>query len=117
MKPCYGERHGRLGLKQGPKDAALKTCIDLDLFAKWKAAGSPRTADELAEMVSVQPLLMSVSPCRLSIRCPSLIEEGSLLKHLAACHIIHENGCDLYSQTDFTLALIDPEKSALIKLQ
>ena len=38
---------------QAPKDAAMKVCIDTNLFKKWKAAGKVKTASELAEMAGV----------------------------------------------------------------
>lgn len=43
--------------------AALKTCIDVELFKKWAAQGNtaPKTAAELAKLSGVDPVLLSTS--------------------------------------------------------
>ena len=43
---------------QSARDAALKVCIDLDLFNKWRKAGKTQSANQLAELSGTEPLLM-----------------------------------------------------------
>ena len=115
------------------KDAALKVCIDLDLFVKWKAAGKTKTARQLAELVGADPVLIGVCVLFLLARCLFLflsvtfyrllgdrltkILQASIMKHLGAWNIVHEEASDSYSQTDLTLALTKSEMAAIVNLQ
>ncbi|KAL9080896.1 MAG: hypothetical protein Q9159_007474 [Coniocarpon cinnabarinum] len=49
------------------KDAALKVCVDVDLFAKWQNAGAKQTALELSELTGVQYQLLGARPKMIGI--------------------------------------------------
>ncbi|KAM0795729.1 S-adenosyl-L-methionine-dependent methyltransferase [Usnea florida] len=81
-------RHG--WAEQG-HHAALRACIDLNVFEKLDEGEGAKTSAEIAKMVGADPVLME-----------------RLLKHLAAMGSIYETGPNQYISTPFSKALKDP---------
>lgn len=78
--------------------AALKVCLDLQLFTKWRdmTTGS-LDIKALAELSKTDGVLLE-----------------RFLRHLVSVHLLDEPAAGVYSQTQFTLALCEPRYSAWI---
>lgn len=78
--------------------AALKVCLGLQLFTKWKETTTgPLNIKALAELSMTDGILLE-----------------RFLRHLVSVHLLDEPAPGTYSQTHFTLALCEPRYSAWI---
>ncbi len=109
--------------------AALKVIKDLELFEKWHERGDgAMRGDQLAEIVSCDPLLLGKFPMShvlassyLSvylglhhIEAHTCVNEAKndntvrLLRHLTANHMLQEPSPGVFKPTSFTFALLEP---------
>lgn len=95
--------------------AALKFCLDIDLFRVWKEAGNgDQSCHDLARMVAYDrvDVFSTLHPPPTLDRTDRQMP-GPLLKHLAAHAIIEEVGVDTYRPTGFSDAMLTSTKAGI----
>jgi hypothetical protein len=98
--------------------AAVKICLDVNLFELWAEvcggtlAGERLTVTELGLFVDVE--LGTMSEWYTSVQDTSLIPSGRVLRHLASYGVVQEvsTETETYMQTNLSRALCDPSTRA-----